>query len=380
MDILESLQQILAIDADIQEQLFDFIRRLFSFIIVIIVAYLVGRALPSSLQWCINRFAPKFLVEPYERIVTPLRALIVRSGILAITAIAIELLFRPYPGLYDFFKLVVYLPLTITVAWLLSRLVRQLLRVYGVKILQNFNRNMDDFLLIGESVANMVIGFFAVIFFAQSQSINLMSLLTGVSIGGVAVAFAAKEILSQVVGTVLIYLDRPYVPGEYIRANFNFLDEDIYGRIESIGIRSTKIRLAAKNTLLIAPNSLMARMDIENVSRGNKVMILFYLDFDKVLSDSENALVYQAIEDSLYQELSNVDSGSTQITLFKPEDQPRSRARISLFVKGASEKSIMIRKRLVEIANQSLTKKLQAENLKFEFAEPTVYVDSPMTL
>jgi len=379
MDILESLQQILAIDADIQEQLSNFIRRLFWFIIVIIVAYFLGRALPSCLQWCTNRFAPKFLVEPYERIVNPLRALIIRSGILAITAIAIHL-FRPYPGLYDFLKLVVYLPLTITVAWLLSRLVRQFIQVYGVKILQNFHRNMDDFLLIGESVANMVIGFFAVIFFAQSQSINLMSLLTGVSIGGVAVAFAAKEILSQVVGTVLIYLDRPYVPGEYIRANFNFLDEDIYGRIESIGIRSTKIRLAAKNTLLIAPNSVMARMDVENVSRGKKVMILFYLDFSKVLSDSENALVYQAIEDSLHQELSNVDSNSTQIALFTLEDQPRTRVRISLFVKGASEKSIMIRKRLVEIANQSLTKKLQAENLQFEFAEPTIYVDAPMTL
>jgi MscS family membrane protein len=109
-------------------------------------------------------------------------------------------------------------------------------------------------------------------------------------------------------------------------------------------------------------------------------MVLFYLDFSKILNDSEEALVYKAIEDSLHKELSDVDSSSTQIALFQLEEQPGTRARISLFVKGASDKSIMLRKRLIEIANQSLRERLQAESLQFEFAEPTIYVDAPMTL
>ena len=379
MEIVENLQQVFAIETRIQDQLYAFAGRLLWFTGLTLVAVFIGRTLPAWLQWGVHRFAPPAIAELYERVVDPLRMLIIRSGILVITAININL-FRPYPGLYEFLKLAVYLPLTLTVAWLLSRLVRQIFRLYGVKILQHFHRQAEDFLLMGETIANIIIGFFAVVFFAQSQSINLMSILTGVGIGGIAVAFAAKEVLSQVVGTVLIYLDRPYVPGEYIRANFNPRDEDIYGRIESIGIRSTKIRLAAKNTLLIAPNSLMARMDVENVSRGRKVMVLFYLDFSKILNDSEEALVYKAIEDSLHKELSDVDSSSTQIALFQLEEQPGTRARISLFVKGASDKSIMIRKRLIEIANQSLRERLQAESLQFEFAEPTIYVDAPMTL
>jgi len=379
MEILENLQQNLAIDINLRWQLLNFAIRLGWFVLLTLVAVFLGRALPSLIQWGIDRFALKFLIEPYERVVIPLRGLIVRSGILIITAINIKL-FQPYPGLYEFLRFVVYLPLTVVVAWFLSRLVRQVVRVYGIKILQNFRRDADDFLIIGESLANFIIGFFAVIFFAQSQSINIISILTGVGIGGVAVALAAKEVLSQVIKTILMYLDRPYIPGEYIRANFNFLDEDIYGRVESIGIRSTKIRLAAKNTLLIAPNSLMARMDVENVSRGKKIMILFYLDFFKQLNDREKALVHQAIEDSLHNKLSDVDSSSTQIALFELEEQAGTRARISLFVKGANEKSIMIRKRLVEIANQSLTNRLQAENLQFEFAEPTIYVDAPMTM
>jgi MscS family membrane protein len=379
MDIFESLQQTLTIDPGFQDQLLSFLIRLGWFVGFTLLTLLVGRFLPVWLQWGINHFFPKAIGDFYSQVVVPLRDLLVRSLILGIMAVNINW-FQPYSGLHEFLRLIVYLPLTITVAWFLSRLMRQVIRVYGVKLIQSSNRDIDDFLLIGESVANVVIGFLAVIFFAQTQSVNLMSILTGVGIGGVAVAFAAKEVLSQVVGTVLIYLDRPYVPGEYIRANFNPRSNDIYGRIESIGIRSTKIRLAAKNTLLIAPNSLMARMDVENVSRGRKVMVLFYLDFAKILNDWENALVYKVIEESLHKELSDVDSDATQIVLFEREEQLGTRARVSLFVKGATDKSIMIRTRLLEIANQSITERLGAENLQFEFAEPTIYVDSPMTL
>lgn len=379
MDSLDFLQQAFAIDSEWRREGLIFATRLGWFLALTLLAILVGRTLPYFLRWNVHRFAPQSLIEPYERLIAPLRPLVIRSGILALTAINITL-FRPYSGFYDFLRLLVYLPLTLTFAWLLSRLVRQLSRLYGVKIVQRFNREADDLIIAGETVLNFVIGFFAVVFFAQTQSINLISLLTGVGVGGIAIAFAAKEVLSQIVGSIILYLDRPFVPGEYVRANFNPRDEDIYGRVEAIGIRSTKIRLATKNTLLIAPNSLMVSMDVENISRGTKVMILFCLDFPKVLNKSESALVYKVIEETFAKELAGFDQGTTQIALFEPEDQLGTRARINLFVSGASEKSIILRKRLVEIANESITNQLQTENLQFEFAEPSIYVDSPVTL
>ncbi len=379
MNILETFQQALGIDAELQRQLLAFGIRLGWFILFTVLAVLVGLALPSFLKSSVRRLVPDRFFESYKRLVGPLRRLVIRSGILVITAININL-FRIYPGLYDFLKLVVYLPLTITVAWLLSRVVRQLNRLYGIKLIQRLNREADDLLIVGETVANVTIGFFAIIFFAQTQRVNLMSLLTGLGIGGAAVAFAAQEILSQVFGTIILYLDRPYLPGEYIRANFNPRGADIYGRVESIGIRSTKIRLAAKNTLLIAPNSLMVSMDVENISRGTKVMVLFYLDFARVLDESESALVDKVIEESFHKELSGLDPGGIQVALFELEEQPCTRARINLFVRGSNEKSLAIRKRLVEIANESITEQLQAEGLQFEFAEPTIYVDSPVPL
>ncbi|AFZ45776.1 MscS Mechanosensitive ion channel [Halothece sp. PCC 7418] len=377
MDIAEIFQRIFAIDENFQGALINFAQNLGWFVLFTLLAILAGRLLPSFFQWIIDRFTPKVMAQPYDKVVAPLRGLIVRTGILIITAININW-FQEYPGLYDLLQLVVYFALTVSAAWLLSRLVRQVIRVYGVTLIQSLNKEVDDFLIVGETVANVIIGFFAVIVFANSQNLNLASVLTGVGIGGIAVAFAAQEVLSQIVGTVVLYLDRPYVPGEYVRANFNPAAEDIYGRVESIGIRSTKIRLAATNTLLIVPNSLMASMDVENISRGTKVMALLYLDFPKVLDDTERALVAQVLDASL-NKLFGVEPGSIRIATFEPEDQSGTRARVSFFLLSSSSSSLSLRKRLVEVANQEIRKQLSNNQLQFSMEEPMIYVDSPVT-
>lgn len=377
MDIVEILQRIFPTDEQLRTELINFAERLGWFVLFTLVAFLAGKLIPPLFQWIIDRFTPPVFAKPYDQVVAPLRGLIVRTGILIITAININW-FQPYSGLYDFLEFFVYLALTVTVAWLLSRLVRQIIRIYGVTLIQYFSKEVDDFLLVGETVANVVIGFFAVIAFANSQNLNLLSVLTGVGIGGIAVAFAAQEILSQIVGTIVLYLDRPYVPGEYIRANFNPADEDIYGRVESIGIRSTKIRLAVKNTLLIVPNSLMASTDVENISRGTKVMALLYLDFLKVLNDTERALVDQVLDRSLSQ-IFGVEQGSVRVATFEPEDRSGTRARVSFFLLSSSSSSLDLRKRLVEVANQEIAKQLKANQLEFSMEEPMIYVDSPVT-
>lgn len=215
--------------------------------------------------------------------------------------------------------------------------------------------------------------------FAQSQNVNLFGLLAGLGIGGVAIAFAAQKTLEQLLGTIVIYLDRPYSPGEYIRVNLNIQAPDVFGRIESIGLRSTKVRLPAKNTLLIIPNSIMANKDIENISRGKKVMVLLYLDFPKILAERERALVEQVVKDST-NALFGIDPGSTRINIFQPEGKQGTRARVSFFILGSYQDSLDLRKRLLEIANEKISRELQAQNIAFVMQEPTTYVESPVTI
>lgn len=345
----------------------------------ILIALIIGRCVPWLVRTILNRSANS---EERRKEYGAIAESVARPFSIAVTLILISVslnIIKLYGGLYSAASFGVDLAVTVSLAWTLSRAVRVLIRLYGVKLLGRIGDEVNDLVLVIENVANCLIGFFAVTIFAQTRDFNFLALLTGLGIGAAGIAFAAQEALGQVIGTIVIYLDRPYTVGEYIRANFNINAEDIYGRVESIGIRSTKIRLAVSNTLLIVPNSLMSSMDIENISRGTKVMVLLYVDFAQELDKTAEALVSQTIAQS-FEGLFGIDPGSTRIHLFKPEDKDGTRARISFFVMGNNESSINLRKRMLEVASQSLKKELRDHKFKFSMKEPTVYVDSPVTL
>ncbi|MGB3573930.1 MAG: mechanosensitive ion channel domain-containing protein, partial [Phormidesmis sp.] len=211
------------------------------------------------------------------------------------------------------------------------------------------------------------------------QGVSLVGLIAGFGIGGAAIAFAAQKTLEQLLGTIVLYLDRPFSPGDHIRVSLNPHADDVYGRIESIGLRSTKLRTAAKSTLVIIPNSILANLDIENITRGKKVMVLLYLDFVRLLEEREQALVKQVVKESTDM-LYGIDPGSTKISLFKLSDRPGSRARVTFFILGSSENSIQLRKRLLELANDKISAKLLEYDIQFNVEDPTVYVESPVTI
>lgn len=383
MDVLELINGLREFEFQLSEEarraLVLLAVRLGSLALCIGLALVVGRLVPWLTRLVLKQVsASAERRREYESIVVAVERPFAIAATLILISVSLNLL-RSYGGLYAVLSFLVDAAVTLCLAWTASRIVKQLIRLYGVSLLGRVSDEVNDMVLIFETVANFLIGFFAITIFAQTRNFNFIALLTGLGIGAAGVAFAAQEALGQLIGTIVIYLDRPYIVGEYIRANFNPNVEDVYGRVESIGIRSTKIRIAVSNTLLIVPNSLMSSMDIENISRGTKVMVLLYIDFSQELQDSEAALVSQTITKS-FDGIFGIDPGSTRIHLFKPEDREGTRARISFFVMGTSESSLNLRKRMLEIASQSLEKELRGQQFKFSMQEPTVYVDSPVTL
>ncbi len=282
-----------------------------------------------------------------------------------------------YRALYNFLNPLIVLAVVISIAWLASSLLQQLLRIYSIEIIRKSGLEVDELLLVFETIVNVTIGFIAAIGYAQSQSFSLTGLLAGVSIGGIAISFAASKTLEQFFGTMVLYLDRPFVPGDYIR--FSSPSGDTYGRVESIGLRSTKVRIAATGTLYIVPNNLLSDTGIENVTRGKKVMVLLYLDFSRKLIEREKALVQQVVKNST-DSVFGIDPGSTKIVVFDHETTDKSRARVTFFILGSSENSIQLRKRLLEVANQNISKELKKFGIAFYLQEPNIYVDSPITM
>lgn len=96
----------------------------------------------------------------------------------------------------------------------------------------------------------------------QSMGYSISGVLAFGGIGGIAIGFAAKDMLANLFGSLIIFLDRPFKIGEWIRSP----DRQIEGTVEEIGWRMTVIRTFAKNPIYV-PNSVFSTIAIENPSR-----------------------------------------------------------------------------------------------------------------
>ena len=119
---------------------------------------------------------------------------------------------------------------------------------------------------------------------------SISGLLAFGGIGGIAVGFAAKDLLANFFGGLMIYLDRPFSVGEWIRSP----DKEIEGTVEDIGWRLTRIRTFDKRPLYI-PNSVFASISVENPSRMS------------------NRRIHETVG-IRYQDISSMDAIVTQVT------------------------------------------------------------------
>lgn len=99
---------------------------------------------------------------------------------------------------------------------------------------------------------------------------NLSGIITGVGIGGVAVAFVSKDSLASIFSGMILLLDKPFVIGDWIAI------DSIEGIVEDISFRSTRIRTFSQG-LVVAPNSTIGNATIINWSRMEKRRVSFEL-------------------------------------------------------------------------------------------------------
>ena len=94
----------------------------------------------------------------------------------------------------------------------------------------------------------------------DNAGVHIGTVLTGLGVGGIAFALAAQDTLKNLIGGVILFLDKPFLVGQRILVNGHD------GEVEEIGVRSTKMRLLNGHQVIV-PNGEMARLDIENIDR-----------------------------------------------------------------------------------------------------------------
>ena len=128
----------------------------------------------------------------------------------------------------------------------------------------------------------------------QSLGYSISGVLAFGGIGGIAVGFAAKDLLANFFGGVMIYLDRPFSVGDWIRSP----DRNIEGTVTKIGWRLTQITTFDKRPLYV-PNAVFTNITVENPSRMTfrriyETIGIRYADADKlpsIVSEVKNMLI-----------------------------------------------------------------------------------------
>ena len=116
----------------------------------------------------------------------------------------------------------------------------------------------------------------------QTLGYSISGVLAFGGIGGIAIGFAAKDLLANFFGGLMIYLDRPFNVGDWVRSP----DREIEGTVENIGWRLTRIRTFDKRPLYV-PNSIFANIAVENPSRMSnrrikETIVIRYDDVSKM--------------------------------------------------------------------------------------------------
>ncbi|MDP2547132.1 MULTISPECIES: mechanosensitive ion channel family protein [unclassified Oceanobacter] len=148
------------------------------------------------------------------------------------------------------------LSLIILVAWGIWRLINQVEQRQIVR-----GADPTTIQLVGK-LAKVAVTILIMMPVFQSLGITISGLLAFGGVGGLVVGLAAKDLLANFFGSIVVYMDRPFKVGDWIRSP----DRNIEGTVEHIGFRVTCIRTFDKRPLYV-PNSVFTSIAVENPSR-----------------------------------------------------------------------------------------------------------------
>jgi small conductance mechanosensitive channel len=106
----------------------------------------------------------------------------------------------------------------------------------------------------------------ALVMAADQLGINVGAALAGIGVAGIALGFAAQDSVANVISGIMIFWDKPFIVGDWIRTEGN------YGKVVEITLRSTRIR-TNRNTYVVIPNKSVIDAVLENYSKHGELRI-----------------------------------------------------------------------------------------------------------
>lgn len=161
-----------------------------------------------------------------------------------------------------------------TITWLIVRLMKVTILVAQEKWQGVEQKSKQQFIpFLNDLSMVFIITGSGFVMLGRIFQVDVMALITGLGLGGLALALAARETLENLFASFTIFLDLPFVVGDSIQVG------GISGDIEKIGFRSTRLRGADGNLIMI-PNRLLTSQSLENLSERDYRRAKFNLTCD----------------------------------------------------------------------------------------------------
>ncbi|MDO5554154.1 MAG: mechanosensitive ion channel family protein [Planctomycetia bacterium] len=149
------------------------------------------------------------------------------------------------------------LAMSMMTAFRLTDVVSEILRA---RVKKHYTKIDEILVPLFRRSLKVIVGCAAVIVAIQMMGFSAIGVISGMGIGGIAIALAAQNTIANFFGSLTVLMDRPFVIGDWI------LTGNVEGEVESVGMRSTRIR-TFYNSLVTVPNNFLTTAVIDNMGR-----------------------------------------------------------------------------------------------------------------
>ncbi len=175
------------------------------------------------------------------------------------------------PPVTKFVGQVIIIVFLVAVTWLVTRMFDVLVEAFLRPLASKTETKLDDQIIpIISAMVKVSIWVMVIIVLLSEMGYDVLSLITGLGVGGAAIAIAAKESLGQMFGGFNIFMNKPYQMDDTI------VYKGIEGKVEEVGLRMTTMR-TFEDTRVLIPNSEISNSLMENLSARRARRALLYL-------------------------------------------------------------------------------------------------------
>ena len=230
--------------------------------VIVLASWLAGKAVYWFFKRIARQLTAKTKMEFDDQVIDAIEEPVAAAVLLAGAWYAFQILNVSDEPTIGLFYNALKIAGTAIAAWGAFRLVNPFAQHVLVPVSRKANQQVNELVVpLVSKTLKIIIALLTLLFILDNVGFDVTALLAGAGLGGLAIAFAAQQTISNIFGGISIIVDKTFSVGDRIR-----LDSGEEGTVKEITLRTTRV-LTQENELVIVPNATLANSKIVNYSQ-----------------------------------------------------------------------------------------------------------------